>query len=156
MMKRAGVVAVCLLSAWSVQAPAAGGGAPELVQLSYSEEPGGSGFDQHLGAHVKNADSVRFATGLDGVKARAGGKYRESVTDTDINHPEAKHPWVPATGDGRKVVKLVREALEENARAVVRLRMRNGGALEKERVVIELSECDQSPPLYPVTCEVRP
>ena len=156
MAKRAAMLTVCLLALAGAQAPAAGGGAPELVQLSYSEEPGGSGYDQHLGAHVKNADSVRFATGLNGVKARAGGRYKESVTDTDINHPEAKHPWVPSTGDGRKVVKLVREGLEENGRAVVRLRMKNGGTLEKARVVIDLSECDQSPPLYPVTCEVRP
>src|SRR5688500_10024386 len=142
MMKIAGILVIGLVSLWAAQAPAAGGGVPELVQLSYHEEPGGSGFDQHLGAHVKSADSVRFAPGLNGVKARAGGRYNHSITDTDINHPEAKHPWVPSTGDGRRVVKLVREALEENGRAVVRLRMKNGGTLEKARVVIELSECD--------------
>lgn len=156
MVKRVTVMAVGLIALGSAQAPAVGGGTPELVQLSYSEEPGGSGFDQHLGVHVKNADSVRFATGFNGAKARAGGRYKDSVTDTDINHPEAKHPWVPSTGDGRRVVKLVRAALEENGRAVVRLRMKNGGTLKKARVVIELSECDQSPPLYPVTCEVEP
>ena len=132
------------------------GAPPKLVQLSYDEEPGGTGHDTNLGAHVKNATAVRFATGFDGEKARAGGKYRDEVTDTDINDPEAKHPWRPATGDGHKVVKLVHDSLEENGRAVVRLRMKNGGQVKKARVVIELSECSQDPPLYPVTCEVRP
>jgi len=141
---------------FAAHAEGGGGGAPRLVQLSYSEEPGAQGRDQSLGAYVKNADSVKFATGFDGEKARAGGRYRESVTDTDINDPEAKHPWVPATGDGRKVVRLVHDSLEANGRATIRLRMKNGGQRQKERVVIELSECDQDPPLYPVTCEVRP
>ncbi len=152
------VCAVCCALSLIPTAPAsaARGGPPKLVQLSYHEEPGAMGHDLNLGAHVKNATAVKFATGFDGEKARAGGKYREEVTDTDINHPEAKHPWRPATGDGQRVTKLVHDALEENGVAVVRLRMRNGGQLEKARVVIELSECHQNPPLYPVTCEVRP
>jgi len=148
--------AVLPLAFFAASAAGAGGGSPKLVQLSYNEEPGAQGRDTNLGAYVKNADSVKFATGFDGRKARAGGRYREAVTDTDINDPEAKHPWIPATGDGRKVVKLVHDSLEANGRATVRLRMKNGGEVEKERVVIELSECDQDPPLYPVTCEVRP
>ena len=134
----------------------AGGGTPKLVQLSYSEEDGAQGFDSNLGAHIKNADSVKFATGFDGQKARAAGSYREAVTDTDINHPEAKHPWVPAGDDGRDVVKLVHDSLHQNGRAVVRLRMKNGGTLERARVVILLSECSQDPPIYPATCEVKP
>ena len=148
-------LALFALSAMAFTAQA-GGGSPRLVQLDYHEEPGAQGRDQHLGAHVKNADSVRFATGFDGRKARASGRYRESITDTDIHDPEAKHPWVPAGSAGHKVVKLVRESLDENERATVRLRMKNGSQVEKERVVIELSECSQDPPLYPVSCDVKP
>ena len=158
MLKRFGVFALAVvpLAIFAASAEGGGGGSPKLVQLSYNEEPGAQGRDTNLGAYVKNATSVNFATGFDGVKARAGGRYREAVTDTDINDPEAKHPWIPATGDGRKVVKLVHDSLEANGRATVRLRMKNGGDVEKERVVIKLSECSQDPPLYPVTCEVRP
>ncbi len=158
MLKRAVILtlAVMPILAPAVSAERAGGGSPKLVQLSYSEEPGAQGHDQTLGAYVKNADAVKFATGFDGEKARAGGKYRDSVTDTDINHPEAKHPWVPATGDGHRVVALVHDSLEANGRATVRLRLKNGGDVRKQKVVIELSECSQDPPLYPVTCEVKP
>jgi hypothetical protein len=158
MLKRSIALTVALLSitASLAHAERTGGGSPNLVQLSYSEEPGAQGHDQTLGAYVKNADAVKFATGFAGAKARAGGKYRESTTDTDINDPEAKHPWVPATGDGHEVVKLVHDALEATGRAKVRLRMKRGGEVETQKVVIKLSECSQDPPLYPVTCEVQP
>ncbi len=65
--------AVLPLAFFAASAEGAGGGSPKLVQLSYNEEPGAQGRDTNLGAYVKNADSVKFATGFDGRKARAGG-----------------------------------------------------------------------------------
>ena len=57
---------------------------------------------------------------------------------------------------GRRVLKLVRQALDGRGVAKLRLRVRGDGGVDALRLRIVLANCSQEPPLYPVDCEVRP
>jgi|SRR5215208_5103466 len=133
-----------------------GKGKPKVIQLSYSESSGDQGADRRLLAFARHTHGLHFATTYEGEKAKAPGKYRSNVTDTDIHGRKARHPWEPdRKKGGSDVVRLVHESLHQRGFAEVRLRARKSGEVDKERVRIDLSRCSQDPPLYPVDCEVK-
>lgn len=143
-----------------LSAPLAGAsrakGAPNIIQLSYSESSGDQGADRRLLAFARRTHGMHFATTYKGEKASAPGKYRSEITDTDIHGRKAKHPWEPdRKHGGGDVVRLVHDSLHQRGFAVVRLRARKSGEVDKARVRIDLSRCSQDPPLYPVDCEVK-
>lgn len=148
---------VVLALAGGAVAGAQGGGAkPKLVQLSYEESDDGSSPPKALSAFFHRAERVRFFTGHDGDRARAGARYVESITDTDL-HGEARHPWRLIRRDGGKwVLKLIHRSLEERGDAQVKVIARNNGRRTVDRVLIVLADCAQDPPLYPVSCDVNP
>jgi hypothetical protein len=133
-----------------------GDGSPDVIQLSYFESSGDTGANRGLEAFARHTHAVRFATSLHGHEATAPGRYRPSITDTDIKGHNAKHPWSPNRKEGGKeVIRLVHKSLHERGFANVRLRARKSGDVDRVRVRIDLSECHSDPPLYPVDCEVK-
>jgi hypothetical protein len=151
-------LAVALSSTTAVDTAAAGSGdgSPKVIQLSYFESSGDQGADRGLEAFARHTHAVRFATSFDGHRANAPGRYRSSITDTDIKGRNAKHPWSPNRKQGGKeVIRLVHKSLHQRGFANVRLRARKTGNVDKVRVRIDRSECHSDPPLYPVDCEVK-
>jgi hypothetical protein len=149
------VVAVGIVSAPFADA-SRGKRSPDIIQLSYSESSGDQGADRSLLAFARHTHGMHFVTTYKGVKAGAPAKYRSDITDTDIHGRKARHPWEPDRKDrGGDVVRLVHDSLHERGFAVVKLRARKGGELDKARVRIDLDRCSQDPPLYPVDCEVK-
>lgn len=134
-----------------------GGQPPKLVQLSYAESDDGSSPRRSLQAFARRAESVKFITRYDGERATAGSRYASHITDTDLHGDEVRHPWVLVRRDGgKRVLKLVHEALFARGSAKVRVIARGGGHRSKTRVPIVLADCAREPPFYPVSCEVRP
>ena len=152
---------VAALAAISAAVAIAGpGGArqpPQLVQLSYAESDDGSSPKRSLYAFARRAASVKFVTRYDGDRARAGTRYRSSITDTDLHGHDVRHPWALVRRDGgKRVLRLIHDALFERGSARVRVIARGGGNRVVTGVSIVLAECSQDPPFYPVSCEVRP
>ena len=134
-----------------------GGPAPKLVQVSYAETDDGSSPARSLQAFARRAESVKFATRYDGSRATAGSRYNSHITDTDLHGDEVRHPWVLVRKDGgKRVLRLVHDALVEQGSAKVRVMARGGGRRDDARVSIVLADCSQDPPFYPVSCEVKP
>ena len=149
-------VASGALASQSSAGASRGKGSPNIIQLSYSESSGDQGADRRLLAFARHTHGMHFATTYKGEKARAPGKYRSSITDTDIHGRKARHPWEPdRKKGGGDVVRLVHESLHQRGFAEVRLRARKSGEVDKARMRIDLSRCSQDPPLYPVDCEVK-
>jgi hypothetical protein len=149
------VIAGALVALAMAAPPAMAAGGPELVQVSYEESDDGSSAPFDLSAYGRGIDALRFTTRYDG--RRAGGEARldDSITDTDLNG-EARHPWkLIRRGEGKRVLKLVHDQLFETGVAKVRVRARGDGGRLDEAVEIQLAECSQDPPLYPVSCEVE-
>ena len=129
---------------------------PKLVQLSYEESDDGSSPPKALSAFFRRADVVKFATRYQGDRARGDSRYNDSITDTDL-HGEARHPWrLIRHGGGKRVLKLIHRALVEMGEAKVRVIGRGNGRRTRDKVLIVLADCAQDPPLYPVSCEVKP
>jgi hypothetical protein len=131
---------------------------PKVIQLSYEESDDGSSPHRALHAFVRySTDAVNFATRYHGRRATAKARYRPNVTDTDIHGERARHPWaLMRERGGRRVLRLIHKSLEHRGIAKVRTRARRDGFLDDVRTRIVLSKCAQDPPLYPVSCEVRP
>jgi hypothetical protein len=131
---------------------------PKVIQLSYAESDDGSSPSRALYAFVRHStDSVRFVTRYHARTATAGARYKPQITDTDIRGKKARHPWTLIRRDGgKRVLSFIHKSLERRGVANVRTRARRDGLLDDVRVRIVLSECAQDPPLYPVSCEVRP
>jgi hypothetical protein len=145
-----------MLLAVATTTSAAAASPPEVIQLSYFESSGDQGADRGLEAFARHTHAVRFATSFRGKTARAPGRYRDSITDTDIKGKQAQHPWTPNRKEGGgKVIRLVHRSLHGRGFAKVRVRARKNGAAVGVRVRIDLSKCASDPPLYPVDCEVR-
>jgi hypothetical protein len=144
-------------------APAAESGAdgqgdrrgPKVVQLQFSSGRGVG--EKSLQAYAYRTEVLRFRTSYEGERATGDSRYRPNVTDTDIDaRREARHPWeLLKRGDGKQVLKMTRQSLRESGEAVVRVRAHRDGRVDDVRVRIELSECSQDPPLYPISCEVE-
>ena len=133
-----------------------GGNPPKLVQVSYAESDDGSSPKRSLQAYAKRAEAVKFATRFDGDSARGKAKYRESITDTDLNG-EASHPWALVRRDGGgRVLKLIHRSLGAREKARVKVILKGKSERVVERVVIRVADCAQDPPLYPLSCEIRP
>jgi hypothetical protein len=129
---------------------------PKLVQLSYAESDDGSSARRALFAFERRADKVKFATSYDGDRALARSVYRSNITDRDL-HPAARHPWaLVRKNGGKQVLGLIHEALFERGFAHVRVISRGNGRRNADGVRIVLGDCAQEPPLYPVSCEVKP
>jgi hypothetical protein len=126
--------------------------------VSYDESNDGSSPRRALYAFVRYpTDTVTFATRYHGHSARGRTRYRSDITDTDIHGERASHPWaLIRRGGGRRVFRLVHRSLRQRGFANVRARARRGALVDAGRVRIVLSRCAQDPPLYPVSCEVRP
>ena len=140
----------------AVGTAAHGGAKPKLVQLSYEESDDGSSPPKALSAFFRRAERVRFFTGFREDRAGAPARYVESITDLDL-HGEARHPWRLIRRDGGNfVLKLIHASLEQRGDARVKVIARNDGRRTVDRVLIELADCAQDPPLYPVSCEIRP
>ena len=131
---------------------------PKVIQVSYDESNDGSSPRRSLFAFVRySTHSVDFATRYRGRTARARARYRRNVTDTDIHGRRARHPWaLVREGGGRRVLRLIHHSLKNRGFARVRTRARRGGLVDDVRVRIDVSKCAQDPPLYPLSCEVRP
>jgi hypothetical protein len=131
---------------------------PKIIQISYDESDDGSSPPRNLQAFVRyTTHSVHFATSYHGRRATADGRYKPNVTDTDIHGEGARHPWAIVRDDaGRRLLRLIHRSLEQRGFARVHVRARHGGLLDDVKTRIVLSECAQDPPLYPVSCEVRP
>jgi hypothetical protein len=129
-----------------------------VIQVSYDESNDGSSPRRALFAFVRySTQSVDFATRYRGRSAKARTRYRPNVTDTDIHGRRARHPWaLVREGGGRRVLRLIHNSLENRGFANVRARARRDGLLDDARVRIAVSRCAQDPPLYPLSCEVRP
>jgi hypothetical protein len=150
------VAFVLVVGLASVAVAQAGGGAPKLVQLSYEESDDGSSPPKALSAFFRRADAVKFVTRHHGRRARGDSRYNDSITDTDLRG-EARHPWrLIRRGGGKRVLKLIHRSLVDNGEAKVRVIARGGGRRTVDNVRIVLADCAQDPPLYPVSCEVRP
>jgi hypothetical protein len=156
------VLLVAAAVTWGAEAAGAPKGSgshpPKVIQLSYEESNDGSSPRRALDAFVRySTDSVNFATRYHGRTATAKTRYRPNITDTDIRGEMARHPWaLVRKGGGSRVLRLIHEALGQRGVAKVRTRARRDGLLDDVRTRIVLSECAQDPPLYPVSCEVRP
>ncbi len=149
-------VVVLALAGAAVTAAQGGGTKPKLVQLSYEESDDGSSQPKALSAFFRRAEGVKFVTRHDGHRARGDSRYSESITDTDLNG-EASHPWrLIRRGGGKRVLKLIHRSLVDTGKAKVRVIARGNGRRTVDNVVIALADCAQDPPLYPVSCEVRP
>ncbi|HMC06920.1 MAG TPA: hypothetical protein VKG89_05940 [Solirubrobacterales bacterium] len=131
---------------------------PKVIQLSYDESNDGSSPRRVLQAFVRySTDSVDFATRYHGHMATGDARYRPNITDTDIHGERARHPWaLIRKHGGKRVLRLVHEALHQRGVAKVRTRARHGALRDVVRTRIVLSRCSQDPPFYPVSCEVRP
>ena len=131
---------------------------PKVIQLSYDESDDGSSPSRSLYAFVRHpTDSVRFVTRYHGRTATAETRYKPQITDTDIRGRKARHPWaLIRKGGGKRVLSFIHKSLERRGVAKVRTRARRDGLLDDVRARIVLAECAQDPPLYPVSCEVRP
>jgi hypothetical protein len=159
-VKRA-IVAVVLVAVASAVGPAAtsgvagGGPQPRVIQLSYSEVNDGTRPRLSLMAFSRRTDSVRFSTRYEGKQVTGDTRRDNSLTDTDIKG-NAKHPFVLRRKQGgKRVVKLVRESLDERGEARVRIRAERGGDVDVIKLRIVLGRCSQDPPLFPVDCEVE-
>jgi hypothetical protein len=128
---------------------------PKVVQLQFSS---GRGIgEKSLQAYAYRTEVLRFRTSYEGERATADSRYRENVTDTDIDaRDEARHPWeMLKKGGGKRVIKMIRQSLRERGVAVVRILAHGGDKLDDPRVRIELSKCSEDPPIYPISCEVK-
>jgi hypothetical protein len=128
---------------------------PKVVQLQFSSGRGVG--EKSLQAYAYRTEVLRFRASYEGERATADSRYRENVTDTDIDaRGEARHPWeLLKRGGGRQVLQMTRQSLRERGSAIVRVLAHGNGKLDDVRVRIELSECSQDPPLYPISCEVE-
>jgi hypothetical protein len=154
--RRAIVGLVLFVGLASVAVAEAGGRAPKLVQLSYEESNDGSSPPKALSAFFRRAEAVKFVTRHDGARARGDSRYNQSITDTDL-HGEASHPWrLIRRGGGKRVLRLIHRSLVDTGEAKVRVIARGNGRRTVDKVLITLADCAQDPPLYPVSCEVRP
>ncbi|MDF2752234.1 MAG: hypothetical protein K0S82_617 [Gaiellaceae bacterium] len=134
----------------------AGGGQPRVIQLSYSEVNDGSRPRLNLMAFARRTDSVRLSTRYQGKQATGDTRYDKSITDTDINGNNAKHPFVLRRKQGgKRVVKLIRNSLDERGQARVRIRAARGGRVDAIKLRIVRAKCSLDPPLFPVDCEVE-
>jgi hypothetical protein len=152
------VVVVCMAigGAASVGAGRAGH-PPDVIQLSYSETSGDTGADKFLGVFARHTRAVHFATTKHRVKARAPGRYRPDITDTDLHGRKARHPWTPDRKEGGSaVIAMVHQALKHRGHIAVRVRARNAGVVDDVRVHINRKrDCTSDPPAYPIDCEVK-
>jgi len=150
------LLALALGTASAGAAAESGGQPPKLVQLSYSESDDGSSPKRALYAFARRAEKVRFVTRYDGERATARSRYVSSITDTDLNG-EARHPWaLIRRNGGKQVLGLIHEALFASGSAKVMVVARGNGRKRERKVKILLAECTPDPPLYPVSCEVKP
>jgi hypothetical protein len=131
--------------------------APNVIQLSYSETSGDTGADKFLGVFARHTHAVHFATTKHRVKARAPGRYRPDITDTDLHGRKARHPWTPDRKDGGSaVIGMVHQALKHRGYIAVRVRARNAGVVDDVKVHINRKrDCTSDPPAYPLDCEVK-
>jgi hypothetical protein len=126
---------------------------PNVVHFVYEKfhDPSDS---HHVSANAYRTDRLTFNASYEGKRARAGSRYRRSITTHGFGlRREARHPWVSV--NDRKLVRLVHESLFESGTARVRVRAHRDGVVDEVRVRLDLSECDQSPPTYPITCVVE-
>jgi hypothetical protein len=128
---------------------------PKVVQLQFSSGRGVG--EKSLQAYAYRTEVLRFRTSYDGDRETADSRYRENVTDTDVDaRGEARHPWeMLKKGGGKQVIRMIRQSLRDRGVAVVRVLAHGGDKLDDPRVRIELSECSEDPPIYPISCEVK-
>ncbi|MQA73143.1 MAG: hypothetical protein GEU88_02125 [Solirubrobacterales bacterium] len=159
----AGLIALFAL-AFGVAAGAAQAGARDLEtarwtkldRLYYADVRDGSSPRYHLAAYAKRADSLRFTISHDGDRANAPGLFRDDKR-VDTREKDKADEWVvDRENGGRRVLRLIRAALEERGAARVVVRMRGFHARAKIVVVIVRAECNVDPPSYPLTCIVEP
>ncbi len=153
------LVAACaaIFAGGAIAGPGGSRQPPKLVQLSYAESDDGSSPKRSLYAFARRAASVKFVTRYDGDRATAETRYRSHITDTDLHGHDARHPWALVRKDGgKRVLELIHDALFDHGSAKVRVVARGGGNRVATGFAIVLAECSQDPPLYPVSCEVRP
>lgn len=124
----------------------------KLDRLYYADVRDGSSPRYHLEAYAKRADSLRFTISHDGDRANAPGLFRD-----DTREKGKADQWVvDREHGGRRVLTLIRAALEERGAARVVVRMRGFHARAKIVAVIVRAECNVDPPSYPLTCIVEP
>jgi hypothetical protein len=153
------IVATLGLLAGSADAEHRAGKGPELVQLSYDESNDGSSKRYNLSAYARRADAVTFSARLHHERLTAKAKFNESVTDTDLGNGPSSHPWeIVRKGNGKRVLRRIRRSLNREGMATVRVRIKGGGAggTAKDRITIDAMDCSMDPPLYPLSCEIRP
>ena len=158
MKLRLTVTAVLALAILAVPAAAAGGGKPPRVVRALLEKGDrGQSFGFSLSANVKRADTVTFKTKYNGDAATGAARYNDNVTTTDLRG-EASHPWqLIRKGDGKDVIRLIRQALNATGETTVKIKMRDeGGRRFTQPVTFVESECHKDPPIYPLTCTVEP
>jgi hypothetical protein len=154
----ASVAVVGAMALWGASSVGAlpGDRPPDVIQLSYSETKGDIGPDNFLGVFARHTHRVRFAIQLHRIKARAPGRYRKDITDTDIHGRRARHPWVPDREEGgRGVISEVHRALHHRGHISLRVRARNAGMVDDVRIRINRKKCTSDPPTYPLDCEVK-
>jgi hypothetical protein len=145
----AGVLGCLFVAA---EAQAAG---PKLVQLSYEHSRDGSSKHFNLSAYSHRTDSVRFVVRRHHESVAAPGRYNDHVTDTDLHPEDASHPWeVDRRHGGKQVLKAVRSSLKRKGMATVRVIARREDARDKAKVIINVADCTQDPPFYPLSCEI--
>jgi hypothetical protein len=155
-----GFVATSAALVAAAQAPAGkadgqGNRGPKVVQLQFSS---GRGIgEKSLQGYAYRTDVLRFRTSYEGERATADSRYRQNVADTDIDAKgEARHPWeLLKKGGGKQVIRMIRQSLRERGEAVVQIFAHRDGKVDDPRVRIELSECSEEPPIYPISCEVE-
>ena len=135
---------------------AAAGSKPKVVEVYYAESDDGSSANRRFEMAIRRAEAVRYATRYQGRHARAAAEYK---THSDTGYGgDAAHPWRAVAGaGGKKLKRLIHDALTETGRAKVRVNARgdSGGRL-RQRIEIVLADCAQDPPFYPISCTVKP
>jgi len=154
---RIATIVACLLGLFGslVVAGEASAAGPKLVQLSYDHSRDGSSKHFNLSAYARRTDSVRFVVRRHHESIAAPGRYNDHITDTDLHPEEASHPWeIDRRHGGKQVLKAVRSSLQRRGMATVRVIARRGDARDKAKVIINVADCTQDPPLYPLSCEI--
>ena len=150
------ITATVVLLGVLVLAASAQAAGPRLYQLSYEHSRDGSSKRFNVSAYAHHADSVRFITRRNHDPLAATGRYNDSITDTNLPAPpDARHPWeIDRQNGGKQVLKAIRSSLKRRGEATVRVIARRGDARDKAKVTIEVADCSQDPPLYPLSCEI--